>query len=91
MSKRLINLYAEDEQIELAKARGINLSQLFRNALKAELNLQDDGDQRSKDDIIRELKTKISKLSSTLEDKNQEIEKLKRERFWAHTDVADVA
>ena len=37
MGKRLLNLYVEDEQIEQCKARGINMSALFRSMINAEM------------------------------------------------------
>jgi len=80
MTKTVLHLFVDKELSTMARAKGINLSQLFRNMLKTELGLKDDGDQRSKDDIIRELEIKIAKLSSALEDKDKEIEKLKREK-----------
>jgi len=59
MGKRLLNLYVEDNQIELAKSKRINLSELFRNMLDVENGLV-------KGDEVINLKLQNSKLVTEL-------------------------
>lgn len=76
MGKRILQLYANDEDISLAKSKGINLSLMFREFLAIELNAKYTG--KNKDKIISELKNKMTKLSGELTLKLEEIEKLKK-------------
>ena len=71
MGKRLLNLYVEDADIELAKANNTNLSALFREVLSISLNETSNSDKEriakltnelSKANLlIKELETKLSK------------------------------
>jgi len=81
MGKRAINLTVEDDLVEAAKARGINMSELFRQTLKAQLNLGvDEGDSRVRkieiEDSIQKLKTDLTIMQLELgEVKRKEDEK----------------
>ena len=59
MGKRLLNLYVEDSQIELAKAKNINLSALFREMINVEVEL-------TKGSEITDLKIKNAKLQEAV-------------------------
>lgn len=75
MGKRILSLYVDDEDIALAKAKGINLSALFRAYIGVELNDAYKGND--KDKIISALKGKLTALASELTKKTEECEKLK--------------
>lgn len=76
MGKRILQLYANDDDVLLAKAKGLNLSEFFRQILKVEL-YRESKDSDSDSDI--DLKIQIAKLSSELNNKLKEIETLKKE------------
>jgi len=78
MGKRLLNLYVEDGDVELAKAKNINLSLLFREILNTELRLKDLTEATTKEELINKLKAKVSLLSGELKIKNEETELLKQ-------------
>ena len=71
MGKRILQLYVDDEDIALAKSKGINLSALFRSWISVELNEAYKG--TDKDKIIAELKNKVALLRIELQEKNDEI------------------
>ena len=77
MGKRILNIYVEDGDVEIAKSRGINLSSFFRNVLSVEISGEIEGKEEK--EIITILKNKIAKLSEELKNKNREIELLKKE------------
>ena len=77
MGKRILNLYANDEDIQICKARGMNISELFRAFIKVELYSQD-LEPSDKNELIEQLKIKLAKFSAELEVKRKEIEKLKK-------------
>jgi len=77
--KGIINLYVDRENIEIAKARGINLSKLFNEVLITEIELSDVTQAITPDEIINKLKAKIGLLSSTIQEQNKEIKKLQKE------------
>jgi len=79
MGKRMLSIYAKDEDITLAKSRGINLSKMFREILSTELELGDISDATTKEEIINKLKAKVAMLSSELNDKTKELIKLKKQ------------
>ena len=79
MGKRLLNLYVEDEQIEQCKARGINMSALFRSMINAEM-VGNDANAMTKLKLklakatkeIIELKTKLERQAKDLKSKQME-------------------
>lgn len=75
MGKRIIQLYADDESIQMAKARQINMSSLFRNILNAEL--YNDKSETKEQEILK-LKATNAILCSTIEKLNKELEKMKK-------------
>lgn len=72
MGKRLLNLYVEDSQIELAKAKNINLSALFREMMNTELGL-------NKSNEIQDLKLMNSKLQLEIIELKTKFEKEKKQ------------
>lgn len=66
MGKRLLNLYVEDADVEIAKSRGLNISQFVRDALAIEVGVRETRDEKSKDEVILELKTRNAHLSTEL-------------------------
>ena len=73
MGKRILQLYVDDETIQLAKAKQINMSALFRSMLRCEVKLDKDKDP------IKKLTLMNAKLSYELEKVNKELEKANRE------------
>ena len=69
MGKRILQLYVDDETIQLAKAKQINMSALFRAMLKCEVNLD------KTNDPIKKFKLMNAKLTSELEKANKTITK----------------
>jgi len=61
MGKRILQLYVDDETIQLAKAKQINMSALFRSMLRCEIKLDDTKNP------LEKLKLMNAKLSSELE------------------------
>jgi post-segregation antitoxin (ccd killing protein) len=73
-----INLRVSFEDKELAKNKGINMSDLFRNILKAEIRLADTADATSKEELINKLKGRVGKLTSELSETSSELKETKR-------------
>lgn len=69
MGKRLLNLYVEDSEIELAKAKGINLSALFREVMTIE-------NKATKTNNINGLKKQLAETRVLLAQANEKITKL---------------
>ena len=78
MTKRLLTLYVDAEDILLAKSKGINLSQEFRNFLSILVKNQEIQNVPDRDKVIL-LEVKMGELMSQLEQKTKECEKLDRE------------
>jgi len=55
--KRTVTMYVDSENVEIAKARGINLSQLFNDVLKTTLEMPE-----TQEDDTKPLEEKIKKL-----------------------------
>ena len=68
MGKRLLNLYVDDETIQLAKSKQINMSALFRNMMAVEFGVE-------KGDKLEKLKLMNIKLSTELEKANKIIDR----------------
>ena len=66
MGKRILNLYVDDETIQLAKAANMNISSWFREVLEIELKVKDLSDAISKEELISKLKSKIATLSTEI-------------------------
>ena len=62
MGKRVLSLYVEDDDIALARSKNINMSALFRQILKTEVELKDTADATTKEELINKLKAKVSLL-----------------------------
>ena len=73
MGKRILQLYVDDETIQLAKAKQINMSALFRSMLRCEVDLDKDKNP------IKKLKLMNAKLASELEKVNKQLHKQKLE------------
>ena len=88
MGNRILTLYANDEDIILAKSKQLNLSSLFRKFLAVELN----DEYKGKDDkkIIEKLKVKLAKMGAELEKRNIEIEQLKRSKKPEKSRIIDL-
>lgn len=68
MGKRIVNLYVDDESIQSARAKGVNMSALFREILTAEL------EGKRKNDKDAEIK-RLKLLNAQLESRIKELEK----------------
>jgi len=77
MGMRILNLYVDDDSILLAKHRGINLSQMFREVLHVELGFYEEG-KETVDDKMNYLKIKLARMSSEMREAKEEIKILKR-------------
>ncbi len=75
MGKRILQLYVDDETIQLAKAKQINMSALFRSMLRCEVDLD------KSEDPIKKLKLMNAKLSAALEEANKTISKQKSQLY----------
>ena len=75
MSKGILTLYVDNELKLAAKAKLINLSSMFNNALMVEI----DGVGTKKEDLTDSLKAKLIKALSELEQANKKIIKLESE------------
>ncbi len=72
MGKRILQLYVDDEMIQIAKSRQINMSALFRAMLNTEFKL-------TKSNEVEELKAMNAKLTTSLESANAKIAKLEKQ------------
>ena len=72
MGKRIPQLYVDDEMIQIAKQRHINMSALFRGMLNTEFKL-------TKGNEVDKLKIMNAKLSSALEQANIKLSKQEKE------------
>lgn len=75
MVKRILNLYVDDELIQLAKGRGIIMSRFFSNVLESELELL----ESPQEDRVRKLQIVNAKLSSQITDLTNELNKVKKQ------------
>lgn len=75
MVKRILNLYVDDELIQLAKGRGIIMSRFFSNVLESELELL----ESPQEDRVRKLQIVNAKLSSQITDLTNELNKFKKQ------------
>lgn len=76
MAKQVLHISAEVGDVEIAKNKGINMSELFRKSLKLELELKKGKKPKKQIEI---LKAKVMDLSQQLDKANQENKKLKKE------------
>lgn len=72
MAKRALHLYVDSELIEIAKAKDINLSQMFNEVLKQTLEMPDQTDHEGAD-----LKKQIKKMTYEKALKEQELRRLR--------------
>ncbi len=75
MGNRVLQLYVDNEDIEIAKSKGINLSSFFRENLKLELYKKE---KYSKEEENKKLKNKIALLIQELIERDKEIIKIKK-------------
>jgi len=75
MTKRTLTLYVDAENVEVAMARGVNLSQMFNEILEGELEAQPDTDEQ----LIKNLKAKKALLMTELRKIRKKCEKTERE------------
>lgn len=71
MTKTLLNLYIDADVKARAKAKGINMSRCFNEFLSIEAEVKGDKD------TIQSLKQRLAILTSELNKKTEELEKLK--------------
>jgi archaellum component FlaC len=88
MVKRSLTLNVDDDLIQLAKSKQINISNLVNSILEAELTHENLFDIESKDELIFKLKGRIAVLSSELQsftekykEIEQNIEKIKEQNI----------
>jgi len=75
MPRRNTNLNADVNDLELAKAKGINLSKLFRNSLKIELSMEELNLRgKSESEQNAHLKTELARFISVLEETRKRAE-----------------
>lgn len=74
MGNRLLNLYVNDEDVEIAKRKGINMSSLFREILSNELQIKELSDATTKEELINKLKSKLALCSDELKQSNRDNE-----------------
>ncbi len=82
MGKRLLSLYVNDELIELAKSRRMNMSRLFTEIITSEIN--DKKDNKTQEEQILELKLKnavIMEENTKLKEFKLKQEKINERRF----------
>jgi len=79
MGKRHLMLTVDDEMVEIAKSRRLNMSALFRGILATELAIQELSDATTKEELINKLKSKLALTTEELSIKNQENGFLKKE------------
>ena len=84
MGKRILNLYVDDETIEIAKSKRINMSELFREILSAELK---DTKNSSEKDKIKKLKLLNAKLSIRINELTKENDKFKKQELKRNTNI----
>jgi len=78
MIPRNINIYADAEDIEIAKAQGINLSEFFRNTLKFQVGFISNKKPENDKELIENLKLRIIDLSKELKESKKTIETLQK-------------
>ena len=76
---RIINLLGDDSDIALSKAKGINLSRLFRMALKTELDLELYDNSLSQVEKELKLKGEVQKFKQALDNCGIEKKKIQKE------------
>lgn len=86
MGKRILTLYVQDEDVILAKSKGMNISALFREFLKLEL-YGDDIEKKTKDEEIKTLQIKLAKLTNELEDERKRREKAEFDKRYVKLDM----
>jgi len=84
MTKRCVQLYLNDGDFAILKARGLNISSFVRNLLSAEAGTSLEKDSTQEE--IAHLKLQIAKLKENLDKANETIEKLKKELKQAEKD-----
>lgn len=89
MVKRSITLYVDTNNVELAKAKGINLSQLFNDTLKQYLEIPDNAknDSLKLQELIKAEQTTVATLQQQLKSKQIELDKLKQEQQKQDNDI----
>jgi hypothetical protein len=87
MGKRILSLYVDDDLVNLARSKMINMSRLVNRLLETELTYKELSDTTTKEELIDKLKVRCSLLSDEIKlltDKNKEqetiIKKLKEKK-----------
>lgn len=78
MGRTILTVYANDEDVQLAKAKLINISAYFREMLKFAL-YPEEVDKGIEDSELKLLQSKLSLYKIELQKKSDEIIKLKKE------------
>lgn len=73
MGKRILSLYVDDEDINLAKSKNLNLSSWFREMLSIELKIKELPEATTKEELIIKLKSKMAQLSEQLKISNDQL------------------
>ncbi len=76
MVKTHVNLFIDAGIVEVAKSKGINLSRFCESALEVECGMKTFGEDKSKDEIIEELKTQNAHLTTQLKEATERIKSL---------------
>jgi len=79
--KRVLCLYVDGEFVDIAKAKGVNLSQMFNDILKQTLkvpNIEKQDDQTQKD-FIKKLQHDKAILQQNVKNLTNQIEQLQKE------------
>jgi|GEM_PF-5086663 len=79
MGKRNLCLYVDDELINLASSRNINLSKLFNDLISIEMEFRELSDTTSKEELISKLKTRVALLTDELRLINEKFELCNKE------------
>ena len=79
MGKRLLNLYVEDGDVEIAKSKGIVLSSFFRECLNLEITKKDYPKEKlNEKEQIRLLNNQVALMSVELNKKTEQLERIKK-------------
>jgi len=79
MGKRITTLYVDDDLIEIARAKRINLSAFFNNVLNAEFEVHEDNDATSDAELINKLRARLSLMTTELQNLIKENGSLSKE------------
>ncbi len=79
MGYTVLSLYVDETDREIARNKGINMSQLFRDSLSAELKVWSEGAELSKEEQIQKFRAETAKLIGQLKASTDKIAQLQKE------------